>query len=105
MGGITDTFEANFLNYEVNCEAIVNEIAAEDNINVLPNPAKNYFNIEGENIVNVEIYNAVGQIVEVINVNSDNVQVNTENYNNGIYFVRVLTSDANVTVKKVVVSK
>ena len=32
-------------------------------------------------------------------------QINTENYNNGIYFVRVLTSDANVTVKKVVVSK
>ena len=45
------------------------------------------------------------QVVEIINVNGSNVQINTENYNNGIYFVRVLTSDANVTVKKVVVSK
>jgi hypothetical protein len=71
----------------------------------MPNPANNYFNIEGDNIINVEIYNAVGQVIEVINANSDNVQINTENYNNGIYFVRVLTSDANVTVKKVVVSK
>jgi hypothetical protein len=71
----------------------------------MPNPASNYFNIEGENIVNVEIYNAVGQVVDIINVNGNNAQINTENYNNGIYFVRVLTSDANVTVKKVVVSK
>ena len=71
----------------------------------MPNPASNYFNIEGENIIKVEIYNAVGQVVEIINVNGSNVQINTENYNNGIYFVRVLTSDANVTVKKVVVSK
>lgn len=105
MGGITDTFEANFLNYEVNCAAFVSEIATEDNVNILPNPAKNYFNIEGENIVNVEIYNAVGQTVDVINVNNDNVQISTAKYDNGIYFVRVLTSDANVTVKKVVVSK
>ena len=71
----------------------------------MPNPASNHFNIEGENIVNVEIYNAVGQVVDIINVNGNNAQINTENYNNGIYFVSVLTSDANVTVKKVVVSK
>ncbi len=105
IAGITDTFELNFLNYEVNCAADVNEITAEDNIDIMPNPASNYFNIEGENIVNVEIYNAVGQVVDIINVNGNNAQINTENYNNGIYFVRVLTSDANVTVKKVVVSK
>ena len=105
MAGITDTFEPNFLNYEVDCAAIVNEIAAENNISIMPNPANNYFNIEGENIVNVEIYNAVGQTIDVINVNSDNVQISTAKYNNGIYFVRVLTADAKTTVKKVVVSK
>ena len=105
MAGITDTFELNFLNYEVNCAADVNEITTENNIDIMPNPASNYFNIEGENIINVEIYNAVGQVVDIINVNGNNAQINTENYNNGIYFVRVLTSDANVIVKKVVVSK
>ncbi|MBR5603046.1 MAG: T9SS type A sorting domain-containing protein [Bacteroidales bacterium] len=43
--------------------------------------------------------------MDVINVNSDNVQISTAKYNNGIYFVRVLTADAKTTVKKVVVSK
>ena len=105
MAGITDTFELNFLNYEVNCEANIDEVATENNIDIMPNPAKNYFNIEGENIVNVEIYNAVGQTVDVINVNNDDVQISTAKYDNGIYFVRVLTSDAKTTVKKVVVAK
>ena len=103
--GIDENFGPLFLEYDINCGTSVDEITAEDNIDIMPNPASNYFNIEGENILNVVIYNAVGQVVEIINVNGSNVQINTENYNNGIYFVRVLNSDANVTVKKVVVSK
>ena len=71
----------------------------------MPNPAKNFFIIEGENIATVEIFNALGQVIETINVENSNVQVNTENYNNGIYFVKTTTTDAQVSVQKVVISK
>lgn len=104
-GGITPDFVPLFLDYEVDCGTAVNEIVAENGIAVMPNPARDYFNIEGENIVRVEISNALGQIVDVINVENDNVQISTDNYNNGIYFVKVATSDAQVSVKKIVVSK
>ena len=105
MGGIHDTFELEFLTYEVNCGANVNEMPVENNISIMPNPAKSYFNIEGENVAKVEILNALGQIVEVIEVENDNVQVSTANYNNGIYFVKTTTTDSQVVVNKVVVSK
>lgn len=94
-----------FLEYELNCLNDVNEIITENNISILPNPANNYFNIEGENIINVEIYNTTGQIVDAINVKNDNIKVSTDKYNNGIYFVKVITSDNKATIRKIVISK
>lgn len=106
IAGIGDTFEVEFLkDYVVDCGASVEEPTLEDNISIMPNPAKNFFNIEGENIATVEVYNSIGQMIEVINVESDNVQISTANYNNGIYFVKTTTTDAKVSVNKVVVSK
>ena len=94
-----------FLDYTIACGEDVNEIEAESNFSIMPNPATNYFNIEGENIAKVEVYNAVGQMIDVVNVENDNVQVSTENYNNGIYFVKATTTNGQVSVQKVVVSK
>ena len=56
-------------------------------------------------MVDVEIYNAIGQKVDVVNVNNDNVQISTDRYEEGIYLVKINTIDANVIVKKVVVTK
>ena len=103
--GIDESFGPLFLEYDINCGTFVNEITTANDIDIMPNPASNYFNIEGEDIVKVEIYNAIGQVVDIIEINNDKVQVNTESYNNGIYFVRVHTSNAESTVRKVIVSK
>ncbi|MBQ2906390.1 MAG: T9SS type A sorting domain-containing protein [Bacteroidales bacterium] len=105
IAGIHDTFELNFLNYEVDCGASIEETTSENNFSIMPNPATNYFNIEGENIAKVEVYNAIGQMIDVVNVENDNVQVSTENYNNGVYFVKATTTNGQVSVQKVVVSK
>lgn len=105
IAGIHDTFELNFLNYEVDCGASIEEPISENNFSIMPNPATNYFNIEGENIAKVEVYNAIGQMIDVVNVENDNVQVSTENYNNGVYFVKATTTNGQVSVQKVVVSK
>lgn len=103
--GIDENFDYHLLNYDVDCSTDINEFVSEDNVSVMPNPAKNYFMIYGEKVDRVEISNALGQTIEVINVENDNIQINTESYNNGMYFVKVITTDAQVTVKKVVVSK
>lgn len=106
MGSIDETFELTLLeNYDVDCAAIVNEMPIENNISIMPNPAQNYFVVEGDNIANVEILNALGQVVDVINVENGSIQISTANYNNGIYFVKAITNDAQVIVNKVVVSK
>ena len=106
MGSINETFELTLLeNYDVDCAAVVNEMPIENNISIMPNPAQNYFVVEGDNIANVEILNALGQVVDVINVENGSIQISTANYNNGIYFVKAITNNAQVIVNKVVVSK
>lgn len=103
--GMEDTNIGKFLEYELDCGTDVEEIALENVASIIPNPAKNYFNISGVDMIDVEIYNAIGQKVDVVNVNNDYVQINTDRYEAGIYFVKITTADADVIVKKVVVTK
>ncbi len=96
-----------FFEYELLCEKEdgISDIETVDNINVRPNPAQDYFFIEGQNIVSVEVFNAVGQSVEKLEVRGNNVKINTSKYNDGIYFVKVLSLGNKMEIKKVVVSK
>ena len=96
-----------FFEYELLCEKEdgISDIETVDNINVRPNPAQDYFFIEGQNIVSVEVFNAVGQSVEKLEVRGNNVKINTSKYNDGIYFVKILSLDNKMEIKKVVVSK
>ena len=47
----------------------------------------------------VSVYNSVGQLVETINANGNQVVVNTAKYNSGIYFVRVVANGTSITQK------
>lgn len=53
-----------------------------------PNPAKDYLMINGENLGNVSIFNAFGQKIAEY-VASDELNIATSNYENGVYFVKV----------------
>lgn len=95
-----------FLEYELICYDDVTEIETEMNVSILPNPANSFFNVKAENISMVEVYNAVGQTIEVVKANnSNNVHINTAALENGVYFVKVVTTDSDAIVKRVVVSK
>lgn len=94
-----------FLEYYLDCGIGVEEMMEKDETSVMPNPAKDYFNIEGVDMIDVEVYNAIGQKIDAVNVGDDNVQINTANYEAGIYFVKINTADADVIVKKVVITK
>ncbi len=59
---------------------------------VYPNPATDAINITSPlGISNVTIYNYVGQTVYSSNVNSSNVQINSNDFEAGIYIIRIQT--------------
>ena len=72
----------------------VSEIT-ENNISVYPNPANDFVKlsaVSGQLSV-VKIYNCLGIMVEEMEVDSSEVEVNTSNYEAGIYFVNIEGND------------
>ena len=79
------------------------ENEASDEISIYPNPAKDFVNISGNDLINsVKVYNCLGMMVEEIEVNANEAEINTSDYNTGIYFFNVQSENGNV-VKKVVI--
>ena len=65
----------------------VNEIS-ENNFVIYPNPAKDFLKINGENLGNVSVYNAMGQIVAEYFAENE-LNINVANLVNGVYFVKI----------------
>jgi hypothetical protein len=76
-------------------------------IGLYPNPASNYFSIEGPDgdesmIEQVEIYNYLGNLVGIQYQNWDRIPVS--NLKNGIYFVRVMISGKRPLTRKLIIT-
>ena len=69
--------------------------------NIFPNPVKDVLTIKGENMSKVVIYNSLGQMVETINADAEEVKVNVSAYNNGMYFINVIDNNGEMTTSKV----
>jgi len=80
----------------------VNEAAANA-FNVYPNPTTGMVTVEGENINVVSIYNAAGQLVNIVRANGSNVKVDLSSFGTGVYFLNVIDNANNTTVQRVVV--
>ena len=86
------------------------EVEVDENENVVlsvyPNPAREYINIAGENIAEIEICNLLGEVVYYISVvprrDTTNV-ISKENMPAGSYFVRVRMTDGKVVTKKIII--
>ena len=82
----------------------VEEVAASV-CKVYPNPANSQVRIEAENdIESVMVYNMLGALVETINADSKTVNINLNQYSNGVYFFNIRQSNGVVTNQRVVVS-
>lgn len=82
----------------------VEEVAASV-CKVYPNPANSQVRIEAENdIKSVMVYNMLGALVETVNADSKTVNVNLNQYSNGVYFFNIRQSNGVVTNQRVVVS-
>ena len=85
--------------YENNdCVGIVeNEIA---DLQVYPNPAGNILNItSSETISEIEIVNAMGQVVLRKEINAENAVCDVEGLANGIYVVRIQVQGSEIQRK------
>ena len=67
---------------------------------VYPNPAKNILHVEGAGLTEVEVFNIMGQ--SVLNVNENFETINIGHLQNGIYFIRIKTTEGEKTVKLVI---
>lgn len=71
---------------------------------IYPNPAKTILNINANSNINrVEVYNMMGQMVGMYEANDVNTQINTSNFANGVYTVKIATENGTSTQKFTVV--
>ena len=59
--------------------------------------------VDGEDVSVIEIYNSLGQKVSTID-GSENQSVSVASFENGVYMVRVITNNGDVTTKKVTIA-
>jgi len=77
-----------------------NEDFKTTELKIYPNPLKgNYLNIESSKDLNVEIFDILGKQVLKISVSSNTKKINVGTLNKGIYIVRLISEDGQVTRK------
>lgn len=81
---------------------IPNSVLHEE-IAIFPNPTKDKCLIKGDNILQVEIFNGLGEsIVERKSITSHSIEINLENIRSGLYFAKITTGE-NIVIKKLIV--
>ena len=96
--------------YDDGCESISDSLSVtpipdavqenETRFIVYPNPANETLHIKGNGILQVEVFNIMGQCVMKIDENFENIRLNA--LQNGVYFVRLKTSEGEKSVKLIV---
>jgi len=81
-------YAQNFLDEDLSINDFENENAI-----FFVNPVSDNWNLKSENTISsISIYNVLGQtIFELKNDSSNDVSINTENWNSGIYIIKVVT--------------
>jgi hypothetical protein len=96
--------------FDDNCESACAPLAIElipdavpeysKEAKVYPNPAQNMLHIEGTGLTEVEVFNIMGQ--SILNINDNIETVDISHLKNGIYFIRIKTTEGEKTVKIVI---
>ncbi len=87
---------------EVTYTVNVDEINTID-VTIYPNPAKDFVILSTVNSQQstVKIYNAIGMLMDEIEIDSEELEINLSDYNPGVYFVNIKSENGTV-VKKIV---
>ncbi len=84
-------------------EAIVTAI--EESVisaSIYPNPTAAQFTIECDDMQMVEIFNTIGQMVDRIEANGNEIKVDASNWTAGIYNLRITTVKSDILIKQLI---
>ncbi len=83
----------------------VNEVNISFNVNIYPNPAKNHTIIKSDfRIKSIDIYNITGiKMLSLSNCNKNNTRIDTRNFTNGIYIVKITDFNNNSVERKLLI--
>jgi hypothetical protein len=118
IGLVNDIYEANLkvLTNDANNPEIIVPITLEvggdgtvelniGGSKIYPNPATSQVVLEGENLNSVAIYNAVGQLINVVKLNSAYNTIDMSDIEAGVYFFNIKDNNGMNTIQRVVVAK
>lgn len=80
----------------------VGETEADDGITVSPNPTHSLVRIEGATVAEVQVYNALGQLVKTVQ-NSN--EIDMSHLPEGVCLLRITATDGSLHTRKVTLSK
>lgn len=79
------------------------DVAEENVVNsIYPNPSEGMFNISGENIESIEVYDITGKLVMQQQVNANNTTIDLTNKAKGVYTLKSYNGN-NVSISKLIV--
>lgn len=71
-------------------------------VTVFPNPATDYMIVQGENLSDITVYNAMGQIVDRISTEGNNIMtISCQQWPKGVYYLNIRDHLQRTVVKKV----
>lgn len=91
------SFSSISIKWEATSTAILSEISRIDDVEIFPNPIKNVFRVEGENIDEIEVWNISGKFILKNNYSKE---IDLSNYEDGVYLVRIKRGSQTI-IKKV----
>lgn len=71
----------------------------QTSVNVYPNPTSDILHVEGENIDNIRIFNALGQLMTT----TTSTDISVSSYSEGLYTVSITLTDGRTLTRKVMV--
>jgi len=90
------------LQYRSDADIVITNINEDfaNSLSLYPNPANSFVNISSEfEINNIKVTNNLGQVVLEQNAKSNNVNLNVENLESGIYFININSNDKNTVLR------
>jgi len=77
--------------------------AESNSISIAPNPAQDYFmvNMEGQQLIDINIYDATGRLVKTQETTSDS-KINIRDLKSGIYFLQIIDAKKQVYSSKLI---
>ena len=98
--GISEIVKENYIIVNDNNIDVKEEKLSE--LLIYPNPTNGIINIKSENMLKIQLFNILGNIITEEKITQNNTSINIENFAKGIYFLKVFMLNGNYRIEKIV---